>query len=174
MMNHAPVLTLLVGFGFFFVWLLLVVTMLYSISRVDSWISRELCDASFELPRAYRVIQGDQRFDRSQPWSQLEWGHNGSSIYSLITDDGLALEVRSRPFPFPMMRTVCVPWSSVRVEISPRVTREWTVQILYPEGSVARSFTIDRYDRQWREAVSRQLARFQQAPVTYSPDEGRT
>jgi|GEM_PF-3015943 len=176
-MPNSPSLTMkliVIVIGICCLWGIFENMMSYSVARVDSWISRELCDASFELPRAYRVAREDQHFDRSQPWFPLNQGRWKPTIYSLVTDDGLVLEARSVRFALPMMRTVCVPWSSVRVEVSTRVTREWTVQILYPEGTVARSFTIDRYDRQWREAVSHHLARFQQAPVTHSPSEGKT
>lgn len=132
----------------------------YLTDAAMAWGRRAAFDRTFGLPRAFRVADEHPARGRSRAWVNLRvdtlGGASGLRVLGLATDEGLAVDVRTW-IGSRLMRTVVIPWRSLRLEVGPPPHRGRRLVVIDPERSVAASFPIKPFDLRWRDDLARRI-----------------
>jgi len=128
---------------------------LYVVDRIFAWFLRNVVDTTFGFPKSYRVPM-EVRNAPEMRWVRLTVKVGDlvtNKLYSATSDGGLAFEMRS-PFGFPMMHTVVVPWSAIRLD-----ERHGDIHVLDESGATINTIELGASNPRWRDVVIRRAPR---------------
>jgi hypothetical protein len=132
-----------------------IVIVSYVVDRIFARFLRNVVDTTFRFPKSYRVPM-ETRNAPEMRWVRLTVKVGDlvtNKLYSATSDAGLAFEMRS-PFGFPMMHTVVVPWSAIRLD-----ERHGDIHVLDEFGVTVNTIDFSAYNPRWRDLVIRRAPR---------------
>ncbi|MBA4031447.1 MAG: hypothetical protein C0478_11250 [Planctomyces sp.] len=118
---------------------------------------REVWGVRWGLPKEYQQAistkRGDQYSWRSLGLSRIN-GTVTNTLFAATSDDGLAFTARSL-FRQPVMRTVVVPWSQLRIETLPQSPGMvvHTLLVMDETGEVATRIEPQWLEKKWIERI---------------------
>lgn len=124
---------------------------LYVVDRTLAWFLRNVVDTTFGFPKSYRVPM-EVRNAPEMHWVRLTAKVGNivtNKLYSATSDTGLAFEMRT-PFGFPMMHTVVVPWSAIRLD-----RERMHIHVVDGSGVTVNTIELAASSPGWRDVVIR-------------------